>query len=207
MKNLTEYIQEALYAKVKDNVDQNLFKIVKSAISKVKFTDFIATKENDADRFEKQDANAEMICNAYTGEEYKLLTAKQYYKESTGKDADSLSVSEWAKFDAENGDIIIVDKDNKPVYHIDLKVGKDFYGAVSLASIVRFKKDGYYLCIKLADKSFKLVSHKAVEELAEKGFLHEPNDKQTTTKELEWNGKKLTTTHFVKGLDIYKYVG
>ena len=184
-----------------NNIDKKLEEIVKSVLTPSLISTFKLTSVYDKNRFDVQDENAKMICDAYTGE-YTLMTVKDYCLKVLGKDPASMSNAEWAEFDAHNGDIIVLDSDNNVLWNIDLKVSDKFFGSIAAASLTRFS--GTYLCVCLNKGTYKLVSHEALEELAkEPGILTPPLG--NPGKHMNWNGRDISTTWFIKGVHIERY--
>lgn len=201
MKNLNTYVKESMNASPFEA-------IIKRVLSPNVIKKFEPCKgEDDLERFEAQDRNAQTICSLINNsqKDVKALTVKEYYMKISGKNPDNLSVKEWSEFDAQNGDIIFVDKNNNAICKIDLKVSNKYLGAVSLGSIINFDKDGLYLCCNLSNGKYKIVSHHDVEKLALKGMLAAPDPhKNYKGKSVVFNGQELTDEYFIKGIDIEK---
>lgn len=197
MKNLSTFLVES--------VGTAFIKELKNAMSSSivkKFTPYGG--EQDPNKYEAQDNNAKSVCDAINASgKYKAVTVKEFYEMTTGKNPDNLSAAEWARFDRENGDIIFVDDNNKPLCKVDLKVSSDWLGAVSLGSIIDFDKNGLYACCCITTGEVKIVSHSDVEKLAKSGILSSPHSaKSYQGKPVKWNGQDCTTEYFVKGRDI-----
>lgn len=201
MKNLNSY--------VKESINTSPFEaIIKSVLSPHIIKNFEPYKgEDDPDRFEAQDRNAQLICSLINDsqKDVKALTVKEYYKAITGRNPDLLSRSRWSEFDAQHGDIIFVDDNYNALCKIDLKVSERYLGAVSLGSIISFDKNGLYLCCKLSNGQYKIVSHHDVENMALIGLLTPPStNRKYKGKSVVFNGQELTDEYFIKGIDIEK---
>ena len=198
MKNITVFLNES--------VDSNYCaKVLKAALTSSIVKSLIPFNgDQDPNRFEAQDQNAKTICDVINkSSKYRAIPVREFYKIETGKNPDNLSVSEWAKYDRENGDIIFIDDNNNPLCKIDLKVSAGYLGAVTLNSIMDFDKNGLYACCNLKTGDSKIVSHSDVKKLANKGLLTEPSvHKVFKGKSVKWNGKDVTTEYFIKGKDI-----
>jgi hypothetical protein len=124
---------------------------------------------------------------------------------TTNKDFDNLSEKEKSDFDAKNGDIIVLDKNDKVKYKIDVKISDKYLGAISLGSLSKFDENGYYLLICKTGKYFKLVSHKDVVSAVKNNdiTLNQPTNKYKGY-DVDWEGEKLTSEYFIKGNDLRK---
>ena len=113
--------------------------------------------------------NEKLLIDNFSHNEYRALTTKEYYELAGYGNFMHLANYEMAKFDAEYGDIIIVDKNDKPVCFIDLKIAttSQYVGSISLGSLANFTDEGYYLCVSQHGKKYFIVSHKDIVEMAE----------------------------------------
>ena len=137
--------------------------------------------------------------------EYAALSTQDYYL-SLGENTEweNLSNKEKADFDTKNGDIIIVDKNNKPICFVDIKTSKKYLGAVSLGSLANFNENGYYICICINDKKIKYVSHKALAKAAKenKELLMPVMRGRKEGYPIKWEGENLTSAYFIPGKKI-----
>ena len=164
--------------------------------------------DQDPDRFDLSKKNEELFIANFNDPDLKALTTEEYYNISHKEKFTNLSSAEKAKFDRENGDIIIVDENNAPVYFIDIKVSNKYLGAVNLGSLAEFNEDGVYVCVCSSTGKYNIVSHKSlVDAVKENPNLLNPVVKNNTYKgyAIEWDGEKLSSEYFVKGNDIEKF--
>jgi len=159
--------------------------------------------EQDPNKFDVQKENELLLISNADEGDFKFVGTSEYYNIETGKKFDSLSDKEKADYDSKNGDIIVLDKDNKVKYKIDVKISDKYLGAISLGSLTKFDKDGYYLLICKTGKFFKVISHKDVVDNVTGGKLKlnaPTNDYKGY--DVEWEGEKLTSEYFIKGADL-----
>ena len=209
MKTLKQYIIEGNEESYDNGVESGIYGIIKSALSKMDFSKLELWNEQDPDKFKKQKANEEYFISNL--EDVTGLSTEEYYNSINKNTFDKLSTSEKAKFDREEGDIIIVDKDNNVLYNIDLKISQNYLGAVNLGSLCFFKEDGIYVCIDVKHNDYRIVSHKVLRELAanEEFKIYEPINSYKGFDVLfstanSPRGNNYTSEYFIKGNDIKK---
>lgn len=168
--------------------------------------------EGDPDRFAAQDRNAKRLCNVinnnkkYDGS-FVALTCAEYYKLTTGRDFNELSIREKANFDSSNGDIIFVDNAKNALCKVDLKTGTQYLGSVSLGSIVKFDENGLYVCCSIYNGKYAIVSHEYVKTLALSGKLLPPSVKHKYKGyPVEFAGRHLTSEYWVSGNNFENYI-
>lgn len=196
MKNITKYMWESL---------SEILTIIKRC--KIKYSELKQWSESDPNKFDIQKENEKIIIdelNVFS--DIKFVDTSTYYSLiNNDKDFSKLSASEKSDFDSVNGDIIGLDKDNKPVYFIDIKISDKYLGAISLGSLTKFNKNGYYLLICTTGKFFKVISHKEVVDALKNGKL-QLNAPVNSYKgyDVNWEGEKLTSEYFIKGAELRK---
>ena len=161
--------------------------------------------EQDPNRFDIQKENELALIDGIDEGKLRLIGTEEYYDLNGDQKFKNLSNKEKAEFDTKNGDIIIVDENNKAKYFIDVKISDKYLGAISLGSLVNFNEDGYYLLICKTGKFFKVISHKDVLKALEDGKLElNPPTNKYAGYDVEWNGEKLTSEYFIKGTALRK---
>lgn len=165
MKALKTYLFEELV----DNDDLRL--LIHNAFKDITIYSKLQPYVNDETKFSKQKQNEKIIIDAINDNnntDLKALTTGEWYSLlNNGSDFDKLNDKEKAKFDGKNGDIIIIDKYNHPVYFVDVKTSDKYYGAISYKSFINFNDNGFYLLINLNIKKSILVSHKDVKDIVD----------------------------------------
>ena len=161
--------------------------------------------EQDPNKFDVQKENELLLISNINEGDFKFVGTSEYYNIETGKNFDNLSIKEKADYDSKNGDIIILDKDNNIKFRIDVKISDKYLGAISLGSLTKFDKDGYYLLICKTGKFFKIISHKDVVDNVKSGKLklNAPINKYKGY-DVKWEGENLTSEYFIKGADLRK---
>ena len=161
--------------------------------------------EQDPNKFDVQKENELLLISNINEGDFKFVGTSEYYNIETGKNFDNLSIKEKADYDSKNGDIIILDKDNNIKFRIDVKISDKYLGAISLGSLTKFDKDGYYLLICKTGKFFKVISHKDVVDNVKSGKLklNVPINKYKGY-DVKWEGENLTSEYFIKGADLRK---
>ena len=137
---------------------------LKDQLSHKRFTDQDYNARLLVDNFNKIVFFNKIYSNKNIGD-YVAFTVEEYYNmdfKGNGPEFLHLQYSNRADFDARNGDIIIIDNDTNKEYHVDLKTSYGYLGCISLGSLMKFNKDGYYLLIDIKNANSKFVSHKAV---------------------------------------------
>lgn len=197
MKNLKTFILES---------QSEILPMIKSMMESVDYSKLKSYNgEQDPNKFDVQKENELLLISNIDEGNFKFVGTAEYYNIETGKEFDKLSDKEKADYDSENGDIIVLDKDNNVKFRIDVKLSDKYLGAISLGSLTKFDKDGYYLLICKTGKFFKVISHKDVVDNVKSGKL-KLNAPINTYKgyDVEWEGEKLTSEYFIKGADLKK---
>lgn len=174
-------------------------------------------------RFTDQDYNARLLADNFN----KIVLFNKIYSNKNIGDIVAISIEEYynmdfngnaqqfmhlkyndrADYDARNGDIIIIDNDTNKEYHVDLKTSYGYLGCISLGSLMKFNKDGYYLLIDIKNAISKLVSHKDVIDALKYGkiSLNAPSEhKKYKGYPIQWNRQQLTSEYYIKGSDLAK---
>ena len=195
MKDLRTFIYES---------SNELMSIIKRMMGSVDYNKLQSWSEQDPDKFDKQKENELLIAKDFNEGDFTIIGTAEYYSKVKDGDFNKLSQKEKSEFDTQNGDLIIM-KNDKPVYFIDVKISDKYLGAVSLGSLVNFNKDGYYLLICKTGKFFKVISHKEVEDAVKNGKLN-LNAPVNSYKgyDVKWEGEDMTSEWFIKGNDLRK---
>jgi len=195
MKDLRTFIYES---------SNELISIIKRMMGSVDYNKLQSWSEQDPDKFDKQKENELLIAKDFNEGDFTIIGTAEYYSKVKDGDFNKLSQKEKSEFDTQNGDLIIM-KNDKPVYFIDVKISDKYLGAVSLGSLVNFNKDGYYLLICKTGKFFKVISHKEVEDAVKNGKLN-LNAPVNSYKgyDVKWEGEDMTSEWFIKGNDLRK---
>lgn len=207
MKTLKEYVCESSKTYT-NNVDSKLKKICANMIKSTNLKSLYPINDQDPNRFDLSKKNEELFIANFNDPDLKALTTEEYYNISHKEKFTNLSSTEKAKFDRENGDIIVVDENNAPVYFIDIKVSDKYLGAVNLGSLAEFNEDGVYVCVCSSTGKYNIVSHKSlIDAVKENPNLLNPVVENNTYKgyAVKWEGEQLTSEYFVKGNDIEKF--
>ena len=197
MKNLKTFILES---------QSEILAIVKRMMGSVDYSKLKSYNgEQDPNKFDIQKENELLLISNIDEGDLKFVGTAEYYNIETEKEFDSLSDKEKADYDSKNGDIIVLDKDNNVKFRIDVKLSDKYLGAISLGSLSKFDKDGYYLLICTTGKFFKVISHKDVVDNVKSGKLklNAPTNNYKGY-DVEWEGEKLTSEYFIKGADLRK---
>ena len=197
MKNLKTFILES---------QSEILSIIKRMMGSVDYSKLKSYDgEQDPNKFDVQKENVLLSISDIDEGDFKFVGTSEYYNIETGKEFDKLSDKEKADYDSKNGDIIVLDKDNNVKFKIDVKLSDKYLGAISLGSLTKFDKDGYYLLICKTGKFFKVVSHKDVVDNVKSGKLklNAPTNNYKGY-DVEWEGEKLTSEYFIKGADLRK---
>jgi hypothetical protein len=195
MKDLRKYIFES---------SSELMSMIKRMMGSVDYGKLQSWSEQDANKFDKQKENELLIAKDFNEGDFTIVGTAEYYSKVKDGDFNKLGQKEKSEFDTQNGDLIIM-KDDKPVYFIDVKISDKYLGAISLGSLVNFNKDGYYLLICKTGKFFKVISHKEVEDAVKNGKLNlnaPVNDYKGY--DVKWEGEDKTSEWFIKGNDLRK---
>lgn len=197
MKNLKTFILES---------QSELLAMIKRMMGSIDYSKLKSyAGEQDPNKFDVQKENELLLISNINEGDFKFIGTSEYYNIETGKNFDNLSIKEKADYDSKNGDIIILDKDNNIKFRIDVKISDKYLGAISLGSLTKFDKDGYYLLICKTGKFFKVISHKDVVDNVKSGKLklNAPINKYKGY-DVKWEGENLTSEYFIKGADLRK---
>lgn len=197
MKNLKTFILES---------QSELLAMIKRMMGSIDYSKLKSyAGEQDPNKFDVQKENELLLISNINEGDFKFVGTSEYYNIETGKNFDNLSIKEKADYDSKNGDIIILDKDNNIKFRIDVKISDKYLGAISLGSLTKFDKDGYYLLICKTGKFFKVISHKDVVDNVKSGKLklNAPINKYKGY-DVNWEGENLTSEYFIKGADLRK---
>lgn len=197
MKNLKTFILES---------QSELLAMIKRMMGSIDYSKLKSYDgEQDPNKFDVQKENELLLISNINEGDFKFVGTSEYYNIETGKNFDNLSIKEKADYDSKNGDIIILDKDNNIKFRIDVKISDKYLGAISLGSLTKFDKDGYYLLICKTGKFFKVISHKDVVDNVKSGKLklNAPINKYKGY-DVKWEGENLTSEYFIKGADLRK---
>lgn len=197
MKSIKQFILES---------QSEILAIIKRIMANCDYSKLKEYKgEQDPDRFDIQKENELTLISGIDEGKLRLIGTEEYFNLNGDQKFKNLSNKEKAEFDTKNGDIIIVDENNKAKYFIDVKISDKFLGAISLGSLANFNEDGYYLLISIKNKKFKIISHKDVLKALEDGKLKlNPPTNKYTGYDVEWKGEKLTSEYFIKGIELAK---
>ena len=195
MKDLRTFICES---------SNELMSMIKRMMGSVDYNKLQSWSEQDPDKFDKQKENELLIAKDFNEGDFTIIGTAEYYSKIKDGDFNKLSQKEKSEFDTQNGDLIIM-KNDKPVYFIDVKISDKYLGAISLGSLVNFNKDGYYLLICKTGKFFKVISHKEVEDAVKNDKLN-LNAPVNSYKgyDVKWEGEDMTSEWFIKGNDLRK---
>lgn len=209
MKTLVQYICESnnIYSR---GIDNTIKSICDDLMSGVDYSKFKQVYDNTPEQFDKY--NEMLLIDNFKNTSYKAVTTSEYYKLiNNNKKWENLSASEQGKFDKENGDIIILDENNKPVYFIDVKVStnSNFVGAISVGSLSSFNENGIYLCISKQSKKYLVVTHKDLMTLIKNNpeiisNKSERNDRNGDI--INFMDEKRNTEDYIDGKDLEKYI-
>ena len=182
---------------------------LKDQLSHKRFTDQDYNAHLLVDNFNKIVLFNKIYSNKNIGD-IVALTIEEYYNMDFNGNAQQfmhLKYNDRADYDARNGDIIIIDNDTNKEYHVDLKTSYGYLGCVSLGSLMKFNKDGYYLLIDIKNAISRFVSHKDVVDALKSGkvSLNAPSErKKYKGYPIQWNRQQLTSEYYIKGSDIAK---
>ena len=195
MKDIKTYLFES---------SNELMSMIKRMMGSVDYSKLQSWSEQDPNKFDKQKANELLIAKDFNEGDFTIIGTAEYYSKVKDGDFNKLSIKEKSEFDTQNGDLIIM-KNDKPVYFIDVKISDKYFGAISLGSLVNFNKDGYYLLINKTAKLFKVISHKDVEDNVKSGKL-KLNAPVNSYKgyDVKWEGEDKTSEWFIKGFELRK---
>lgn len=208
MKTLKNFILES---SVNAEVPTNVYKICDELTRHLDYSKLKETNDQDPDRFDISKENEQLFIDSFTNAntEYTALSTQDYYSLlNKGTKWENLSTKEKADFDTQNGDIIIVDENNKPLYFIDVKISSGRVGAVSLGSLANFNENGYYICIDKTNKLAKFVSHKALVKAVkenQKTYLYQPIKGHKEGYPVKWEGQNLTSEYYIPGKQIINF--
>lgn len=210
MQTFKDFILESQQI-YKSNVPSNIYKLCEQLVRHLNYSALKKFSEQDPNRFDISKANEAVFIESFkmANTEYQALSTQDYYASITDKTKwENLSIKEKADFDTQYGDIIIVNKDNKVICYIDIKISDKYFGTVSLGSLVNFKEDGVYICINKQQKQYRIVSHKDLVQVVKDNpdILKAPVEgKSYKGYSVDWEGEKLTSEYFVQGKEIAKF--
>lgn len=208
MKTLKEFILES---SIDAEVPSVVYKICDELVRHLDYSKLKETNDQDPDRFDISKENEQLFIDSFANAntEYTAVSTQDYYNLlNKATKWENLSIKEKADFDTQNGDIIIVDEDNKPLYFIDVKISSGRVGAVSLGSLVNFNENGYYICIDKTNKTAKFVSHKALVSAVkenQKKYLYSPVKGRKEGYQVKWEGQDLTSEYYIPGKQIMNF--
>lgn len=209
MKTLVQYICESnnIYSV---NIDNTVKSICDDLMSGIDYSKFKEVKDNTPEQFDKY--NEILLIDNFKNTSLKAVTTAEYYN-LLNNDVkwENLSNTERGKFDKENGDIIILDENNKPVYFIDVKVStsSNFVGAISVGSLSSFNENGIYLCISQQSKKYLVVTHKDVMSLIKNDpkIISDKSERNNRNGSIiNFMGEKRNTEDYIKGKDLERYI-
>jgi len=208
MENLSDFIKESL-----ENYDSGVtsaaYKICDALTRYLDYSKLKETEYDDPKRFDISKSNEQLFIDSFSKAniEYTAVSSQDYYGMTNKGDWNDLSAKEKSEFDTKNGDIIILDKDQKPIYFIDIKISDKYFGAVSLGSLVNFNKDGYYICVNKSQNQVRYISHKALVDVVKKNekLLMAPIRGHYEGYPVKWEGKDLSSEYFIPGKQIAKF--
>ncbi len=210
MKTLQNYIFEE--SKTFDSkVPTNIYKICDQLTRHVDYSKLQEINDDDPNRFDKSKENEQQFIDSFTNSntEYKALGTQEYYALiNPNSKWETLSDKEKADFDAKNGDIIILDKNNKPICFIDIKISNTIHlGAISLGSLVNFNSNGYYICVSKKNHTPKFISHDAVVDAVKnnKELLFSVVKGRKKGYPVTWEGENLTSEYFIPGKKLAQF--
>ena len=210
MNSLSNYIVESMETRDAE-VSSQAYKICDELIRYIDYSKLKETNDQDPDRFDISKGNEQLFIDSFdnANTEYTALSTQDYYTLTNSNSKwETLSTKERADFDTKNGDIIIVDENNKPLYFIDIKISSGRVGAVSLGSLANFNENGYYICIDKKNNLAKIVSHKALVKAVkenQKKYLYPVVKGRKEGYPIKWEGQDLTSEYFVPGKEIVKF--
>lgn len=207
MKTLLQYICESnnIYSR---GINNTIKSICDDLMSGINYSKFKQVYDNTPEQFDKY--NEMILIDNFKNTSYKAVTTSEYYKlVNNNKKWENLSASEQGKFDKENGDIIILDENNKPVYFIDVKVSTNynFVGSISVGSLSSFNENGIYLCISKQNKKYLVVTHKDLMTLIKNNPELISNKSELNYRNgdiINFMGEKRNTEDYIKGKDLEK---
>lgn len=208
MKTLKDFILES---SMDAEVPSAVYKICDELTRHIDYSELEETDDQDPDRFDISEENGQLFIDSFANAntEYTALSTQDYYNLlNKATKWENLSVKEKSDFDTQNGDIIIVDEDNKPLYFIDVKISSGRVGAVSLGSLVNFNENGYYICIDKTNKIAKFVSHKALVNAVkenQKKYLYPAIKGRKEGYSVKWEGQDLTSEYYIPGKQIMNF--
>lgn len=209
MKTLVQYICESnnIYSR---GIDNTIKSICDDLMSGVDYSKFKQVKNNTPEQFDKY--NEIILIDNFKNTTYKAVTTSEYYTLlNNDLKWENLSASEQGKFDKENGDIIILDENNKPVYFINVKVSTDsnFVGTISVGSLSSFNENGIYLCISQQSKKYLVVTHKDLMTLIENNPEIISNKSERNERNgsiINFMGETRNTEDYINGKDLEGYI-
>lgn len=211
MKNLKEFIVEST-EKFDSQLSNQFRNFCENLVRNVDYRALKETDEYDPNRFDISKENEQLFIDSFVeaNKEFHAISSQEYWAIlNPDKKFENLSAKEKADFDTKYGDIIIMNDDNKPICFVDIKISNNYFGAVSLGSLVNFNEDGCYICINKSKQESVFVSHKALVEKVKENqdkFLHPViKGRKYEGYPIKWEGQDLTSEYFVPGNQIAKF--
>ena len=175
MKTLSSHIKEALIkkdTKISKKLEvMDIYKVYDELIRHLDYSKLKETNNQDPNQFEISKENEQLFIDSFANcnTEYTALSTQDYYTLlNKNSKWENLSSKEKNNFYTENGNIVIIDGNNNPLYFIDIEISSRSVGNISLGSLVNFKNDGYYICISKINKFAKFISHKELVNIVKK---------------------------------------
>jgi len=209
MKSIKEFIVESQES-FNHGLSNQFYKFCEELIRHLDYSQLKDINDEDPNKFDILRENEQLFIDSFSkaNTDFKAISSQEYYESTTNKKWENLSIKEKENFDTQNGDIIILDENDKPICFVDIKISNKNFGAVSLGSLVNFNEDGCYICVNRSQKQCRFVSHKAlVEKVKEnqKKFLYPVIRGKKEGYDVEWEGQKLKSEYFVPGKEIAKF--
>lgn len=186
MKNLVQFIKESSN-NMPSELPEEMVKAVgavmtacRKVYNKLVYTkDFEINKKNE--KLIIDYINDKKLCSEFT-----FMNTVDYYEKVFNPG------EKWKTnpaFDAQYGDIIVLDETGSEVVYIDLKLGNKYFGSISYGSLTQFEEAGVYVCVNLSTGSVKGITHKKVcDYLEEHPEFLEPKSSKNTSQSKEING-------------------
>ena len=200
MKNLVNYIKESSN-NVPNKLSEETAKAVGAVMTACKkvYHKLVYTKD-----FEVNKKNEKLIIDYINDNklcpEFTFMNTVDYYEKVFNPG------EKWKTnpaFDAQYGDIIVLDETGSEVVYIDLKLGNKYLGSVSYGSLTQFEVTGVYVCINLSNGSVKGITHKKLRDYLEEHpeFLEKKSTKNTSrSKEINGFLGKHDSEDYVQGI-------
>ena len=208
MENLSDFIKESL-ENYDNGVTSDAYKICDALTRYLDYSKLKKTTNDDPKRFDISKNNEQLFIDSFENAniEYTAVSSQDYYGMTNKGDWNGLSAKEKSKFYTKNGNIIILDKEQKPVYYITIEISNNYFGSVYLGSLLNFNKNGYFICINKSQNQAKYISHKALVDATKKNgkLLMPPMRGNYEGYFVRWLGKDLSSEYFIPGKQIAKF--